>query len=64
MRCCPMTVLRETKGSDPLNFSQGCILTSCPGDGVPARSGTLERRLFEEEIMSSHYQEKQRGQIP
>jgi len=37
-----------------MGHSQGCILASGLGDGVPAGSGALERRLFEEEIMSSH----------
>lgn len=38
--------------------SQGRILTSRCGDGVPARSGTMERRLSEEEIMNSHHHTK------
>jgi hypothetical protein len=38
--------------------SQGCVLPSRRGDGVPARSGTLERRLSEEEIMSIHHHTK------
>jgi hypothetical protein len=38
--------------------SQGRVLTSRCGNGVPARSGTLERRLSEEENMSSHHHTK------
>jgi hypothetical protein len=37
---------------------QGCVLPSRRGDGIPAGSGTLERRLSEEEIMSSHHHTK------
>jgi hypothetical protein len=41
-----------------MGSSHPCILTSRPGDGVPTKFGTLERRLSEEEIMSSRHHTK------